>query len=332
MTADRFPCFLVTKDSAGKISAAIAEAALDDLPPGEVLIRVRHSSLNYKDALAATGHPGVVRKFPHVPGIDAAGTVERCDSARFKAGDEVLVTGFGLGAERWGGYARFVQVPAGCVVRLPSSLTLAESMLLGTAGLTAAISVQAIIDQRIEPSRDEIVVTGATGGVGCLAVAILAKIGYRVVAVTGKPSAEGFLRGLGAESIVPREEVLDKSSKPLLGSRWAAAVDTVGGDTLATILRQTQRGACVAACGLVGGTDLNLTVYPFILRGVTLAGIDSDQCPLERRTMLWKKLADDWKPAGLARIGREIGLSQLPSAVQEILAGQVTGRIAVAVP
>ncbi|MGE0608223.1 MAG: YhdH/YhfP family quinone oxidoreductase [Pirellulales bacterium] len=332
MSADRFPCYQVTKDAAGSVAAAMGEASDGDLPEGDVLIRVRYSSLNYKDALAATGHPGVVRKFPHVPGIDAAGTVERSDSPRFKIGDEVLTTGFGLGADRWGGYSRYVQVNHASVIKRPKGLTLRDCMVLGTAGLTAAISILEIVERGIEPSYGDILVSGATGGVGCLAVSMLAKAGYRVVAVTGKPSAEKFLRGLGAARVVPREEVLDASPKPLLSSRWAAAIDTVGGAMLATILRQSEQGACVAACGMVGGTDLNISVYPFILRGVTLAGIDSDHCPLDRRTLLWQRMSQEWRPGGLESIVREIGLSELPAAVKEILAGQVKGRIVVAVP
>lgn len=328
--SDRFSAYVVSKDSAGRVSAAMAELPAADLPPGDVVLRVAWSSLNYKDALAATGHPGVARRFPHVPGIDAAGTVERSDSPHFAAGDAALVTGYGLGAERWGGYAELVRVPAEFLVPLPKGLSLRESMILGTAGLTAALSVEALLRHGVQPGRGEIVVTGASGGVGSLAVALAAKAGYTVVASTGKPAAGDFLGRLGASRIVDREEVDDRTAKPLLSARWAGGIDTVGGNTLATLLRSTERAGCIAASGLVGGSEVPLTVYPFILRGVTLAGIDSDQCPLETRIELWNRLAGIWRLA-LDALAREVPLADIGGSVQQILAGGMTGRVVVRV-
>lgn len=328
---DCFSAYVVTKDSAGQVSAAMGELPTADMPPGDVLLRVAWSSLNYKDALAATGHPGVVRRFPHVPGIDAAGTVKRSDSPRFRPGDAALVTGFGLGADRWGGYAELVRVPAEFLVPLPAGLTPRETMILGTAGLTAALSVEALLRHGIEPGRGEIVVTGASGGVGSLAVALAAEAGYAVVASSGKPAAAELLKRLGAARVVGREEVDDRSARPLLSARWAGGIDTVGGNTLATLLRSTERSGCIAASGLVGGVDVPLTVYPFILRGVTLQGIDSDQCPLETRIELWNRLAGAWR-IDLAPLAREVALPDIAGPVQEVLAGRTIGRVVVRVP
>jgi putative YhdH/YhfP family quinone oxidoreductase len=327
---DSFRCFLVEKDAAGKITASVAQRPLSDLPAGEVLIRVACSSLNYKDALAASGHPGVVRSFPHVPGIDAAGTVEESSTAAFRKGQEVLVTGYELGAPTWGGFAEYVRVPERWVVPLPKGLSLRETMIYGTAGFTAALSLGALLRHGVTPSDGEIVVTGASGGVGSIAVALLAKAGFQVAAVSGKPSAEAFLRSLGAASVLPRSQVQDTSSKPLLTARWAGAVDTVGGNTLATILRSTKRAGCVTACGLVGGVDLPLTVHPFILRGVTLAGIDSAECPMPRRIELWQHLAGDWKPSALDKlVSQTVALDGLADPIQRILQGETTGRVLV---
>jgi putative YhdH/YhfP family quinone oxidoreductase len=327
----RFPCFRVTKGPAQEVAAGMAEATLGDLPPGDVLIEVAWSSLNYKDALASGGHAGVVRSFPHVPGIDAAGAVVESRAPHLAPGQQVLVTGYGLGAEQWGGYARYIRVPAGWVVPLPAGLTARQSMIYGTAGFTAAQSLDALLHHGVTPDRGEVVVTGATGGVGSLAVGLLAKAGFTVAAVTGKPEAAEQLRALGAARIVARADVVDSSPKPLLAARWAGAVDTVGGPTLATILRQMQTGGCAAACGLVGGTDLALTVYPFILRGVTLVGIDSAHCPLDKRTALWQRLAGPWKLEGLQAIVREVPLAEIAGPIDEILHGRIVGRVLVRV-
>lgn len=327
--AERFPCFMVRKDEAGKVTAGVEAITPADLPPDEVLIDVDYSSLNYKDALASQGHPGIVQQFPHVPGIDCAGTVVESRSPQFKAGDEVLVTGYDLGAGHWGGYSRYVRVPAEWIVPLPAGLTLRESMIYGTAGFTAAQCVTAIVERGIKPERGPVVVTGATGGVGSLSVAILAKLGYEVAAVTGKPGERSWLHRLGAAKILDRHEVLDASDRPILGARWAAAVDTVGGKPLATIVRSLDHRGCVAACGLVAGTDVPLTVYPFILRGVTLAGIDSAKCPRPQRMEIWQKLSGPWRLDLLDDVAEMTTLDTLPKSIAEILAGEIVGRMLV---
>lgn len=324
-----FLCYYVVKPDRGPASAQVTRRPIEELPAGDVLIQVAYSSLNYKDALSATGHPGVTRKFPHVPGIDAAGTIVESAASEWKAGDEVLVTGYDMGQNTWGGYAEYVRVPAGWVVRRPEGLSLRECMILGTAGFTAGMGLDALVERGVSPARGEIVVTGASGGVGCLAVALLARAGYQVVASTGKTSAHDLLKRLGAVRVIGREEVLDASDKPLLASRWAGAIDTVGGKTLATLVRSAHRDGCITCCGLVGGVDLPLSVYPFILRGVELVGIDSAECPRERRLRVWKKLATEWKPADLEQLTTESNLNQLGPHIQEILAGRNTGRVLV---
>lgn len=326
-------CYVVRQDATGKgVTAAIESLPLADLPAGEVTIRVQCSSANYKDALAATGHRGVVKTLPHVPGIDAAGIVVDSASDKIKAGESVLVTGYDLGAARWGGWSQFIRVPADWVVPLPPGLTLRDTMILGTAGFTAAQCVLSLLDHGVTPARGPVVVTGATGGVGCLAVMLLAKLGYQVTAVSGKPDQHDWLRSLGAHDIQPREAVTDASDRPLIGSKWAGAVDTVGGCTLATLIRSLQYRGCVAACGLVGGDQLPLTVYPFLLRGVTLDGIDSAQCPYADRLAIWKRLAGDWKLDGLDRLTREAPLTDIPRVVQQLLKGEIVGRTLVVIP
>ncbi|MCI0358611.1 MAG: YhdH/YhfP family quinone oxidoreductase [Planctomycetaceae bacterium] len=322
-------CFLVDKDAAGNVQRGVAERPIADLPPGDVLVRVEYSSLNYKDALAAGAHPGVVRKLPHVPGIDAAGVVVESSSPQFQQDQEVIITGYELGAGQWGGWAEYVRVPAGWVVPLPAGLTLKEAMILGTAGFTAAQSVAAIQTNGVGPEGGDVVVTGATGGVGCLAVKLLAKLGYSVVAVTGKPQLHSRLSEWGAARVIGREEVVKDASKPLLAGRWAAAVDTVGGQTLATIIRETKNYGVVAACGLVGGTELPLTVHPFILRGVMLAGIGSAALPYDRRLEIWRRLSDLWRLEGLESLATTIELPQLEAFIQRMLAGQIVGRTVV---
>jgi acrylyl-CoA reductase (NADPH) len=323
---DKFPCLMVRQHGDGNVAAAVESITVDDLPAGDVLIEVAYSSLNYKDALACQGHPGVVRSFPHLPGIDCAGTVAASDSSLYRPGDAVLVTGYEQGAGQWGGFSAYVRVPADWIVPLPTGLSFRESMIYGTAGFTAAQCVTAIVECGIEPERGEVLVSGATGGVGSLAVAILAKLGYQVAAVTGKTDRHDWLRELGAVTILGREELNDTSDQPLLKSRWAAAVDTVGGAPLSTIVRSLGYRGCVAACGLVAGTELPLSIYPFILRGVTLAGIDSAKCPRPQREAMWQKLAGPWRVEQLDRLASETTLDELPQRVEQILAGQIVGR------
>jgi acrylyl-CoA reductase (NADPH) len=329
MNDTKFRCFLVEKDATGNLRRGITERAMADLPAGSVLVRVAYSSLNFKDALACQAHPGVVRKLPHVPGIDAAGTVVESSASHFRPGQRVVITGNELGAGQWGGWAEFVRVPADWIISLPDGLSLRETMILGTAGFTAAQCVQAITLNGVTPAAGEIVVTGATGGVGCLAVKLLAKLGYSVVAVTGKSQLESRLKEWGANRVIGRAEVVNTSDKPLLTTRWAGAVDTVGGDTLATIIRETKPYGVVSACGLVGGIDLKLTVHPFILRGVILAGIGSAMLPLDRRVEIWRKLSHEWRLEKLDELATEVRLDDVEQSVQWILKGEIVGRTVV---
>lgn len=331
MLPETFRCYLVTKDADGNVHGEIAQRPLSELPPGDTLIRVAYSSLNYKDALAATGHPGVNKQFPHIPGVDAAGHVVRCEAGKFSSNDPVLVTGFDMGANRWGGWSEYVQVSWSWVVPLPPGLSLRDSMILGTAGFTAGLCVDALQKHDVLPDSGEVVVTGASGGVGTFAVALLAKLGYHVAAVTGKTTSHEYLKRLGAEQILGREQIDDRSGKPLLFGRWAGAIDTVGSNLLGTILRATKHGGCVAACGLAAGSDLPVTVYPFILRGITLAEIDAAWGPIPLRHEIWRRLAGPWKLDCLPLIARFAELAQVPAHVPEILAGRVTGRVVVEV-
>ena len=309
-----------------KVTCHVESLSRDDLPEGDVLIEVAYSSLNYKDALACQAHPGVVRSLPHVPGIDCAGSVVESRSPSFQPGDKVLVTGYELGTTHWGGYAAYVRVPSDWVVPLPTGLSLEEAMTLGTAGFTAAQCVAALEFHGIQPHHGRVAVTGATGGVGSLAIGLLAKLGYEVAAITGKPEQASMLQELGAVEILPREAVDDNSNKPLLKSQWAGAVDTVGGNALATLLRSTSHRGCVAACGLAASHDLPLTVYPFILRGVTLTGIDSAQCPRGPRLQIWQRLASEWRLENLDKLARRITLADVPRAAATMLSGQTFGR------
>ncbi len=331
MLSDQFRAFFVVKTDDGQFLRQVEERSLADLPPGEVLIRVQYSSLNYKDALSAIGHPGVTKTFPHIPGVDAAGTVVTSSVPAFEVGDRVIVTGFDLGMNTWGGFAEYIRVPAQWIVPLPQSLTFRDSMTYGTAGLTAALCIEALMQHGTQPETGDVLVTGATGGVGSLAVAILAKLGFCVTAVTGKAQHHEFLKSLGATTILSREDLNDQSGKPLLSERWAAVVDTVGGNTLATALKSTRYGGYVAACGLVGGPELTTTVYPFILRGISLLGIDSVNCSLDHRQRLWQHLATEWKPNQLEMIATLVSLAQLSEKIDAILNGQIVGRVVVQV-
>jgi putative YhdH/YhfP family quinone oxidoreductase len=329
MLPETFRCYLVTKDAAERVTAEMTRRPIDELPAGDVTLRVAYSSLNYKDALAVTGHPGVSKVFPHVPGVDAAGTVVASEAAQFRPGDRVLVTGFDMGASRWGGYAEYVRVPWEWIVPLPAGLTLRESMMLGTAGFTAGLCVDALHKHGVSPDRGEVIVTGASGGVGGMAVSILAGLGYQVAAVSGKPPAREYLRSLGASQILGREQVDDPSGRPLLSARWAGGVDTVGGNILSTILRSTRHSGCVAACGLAASSELPITVFPFILRAVTLAGIDAAWGSIPLRHEIWRRLAGSWKPAQLEAMAHFIDLPELPKYVEDILAGRIMGRVVV---
>jgi acrylyl-CoA reductase (NADPH) len=301
------------------------------LPPGEVTIKVEYSGINYKDAMIAAGVGKMVRKFPHVPGVDLAGTVESDATGKFKPGAPVLVTGYDLGVGAWGGYAEGARVPAAWVVPLPAGLSAKEAATLGTAGFTAMLAVLALERNGLKPSQGPVLVTGATGGVGSIAVALLARAGYTVAASSGKPEMKEFLTRLGAGQILSRQEVTDASGKAMLKEQWAGAVDNAGGTTLEYLLRSVKGGGSVALTGLVSSANFTGTVYPFILRGVNLLGIDSVNCPMEARLEAWRLLAGPRKPQHLDEIGHEIGLADLPAKLKEILGGGAKGRYVVKV-
>jgi putative YhdH/YhfP family quinone oxidoreductase len=324
---DSFPAFTAEKTDDG-FRRGVTALTVDDLPPGDVVIDVEWSSVNYKDHLAATEKGRVARISPLVPGIDLAGTVRASDATGLSAGDQVLVHGYDLGVAHHGGYASVARVPAEWVVPLPDGLTTREAMVVGTAGYTAALSVLTLLDHGLEPGAGTVLVTGATGGVGSMAVALLARLGCTVAASTGKADAAPFLRDLGAAEVVDRAELTD-TSKPLQSVRWTGAVDAVGGATLAHVLATLAPGAAVAASGNVGGAEVPTTVLPFILRGVTLFGIDSVSTPLERRRAVWARIATDLKPAGLDAMAQVVDLEHLEGALDEIGRGGVTGRYVV---
>ena len=329
MDSKTFKAMVVQETADGTYTRRIAEKSLDDLPAGEVLVRVHYSSLNYKDGLSATGHRGVTKHYPHTPGVDAAGVVEVSLSEAFQPGDEVIVTSYDLGMNTSGGFGQFIRVPAGWVVPLPENLSPKESMAYGSAGLTAGFCIFKLQEHGVTPERGEILVTGATGGVGSFAVAMLAKIGYQVVAVTGKMDEKQFLIDLGAKEIISRDEATDTSGKPLLKSRWAGVVDAVGGEILATAIRSTKLHGAVTCCGNVASPDLPINVYPFILRGISLVGIDSQSFPMTFRRQTWEKIASEWKLADLDRQTSVCSLEELNSEIDRILAGKQKGRVIV---
>lgn len=326
MAEKTFRAMVVTETEQGTFKRELKEKLTDDLPEGDVLINVRYSSLNYKDALSATGNKGVTRKYPHTPGVDAAGVVEETLSDRFQPGEEVIVTGFDLGMNTSGGYGQYTRVPADWVVKRPETLTLRESMVYGTAGFTAALSVFKLTGNGVTPDQGDILVTGAPGGVGSIAVSILAKAGFRVVAVNGLVDAEDYLLELGAKEVISIDDATDTSGRPLLKGRWAGAIDTVGGEILATAIKSVQYGGTVTCCGNVASPDLPINVFPFILRGVSLLGIDSVNCPWPIRSQIWQKLAAEWKLDYLDRITSEISLEDLDERIDLILAGKHQGR------
>jgi acrylyl-CoA reductase (NADPH) len=324
-----FQALVVRVSDEKNYTRAIEERSIDDLPQGEVLIRVYYSSLNYKDGLSFIGNRGVTRHYPHTPGIDAAGIVETSESNDFKAGDPVVITSYDLGMNTAGGFGQFIRVPADWVMPLPDGLSLRESMIYGSAGFTAGLSVDVLQRQGVNPEKGPIVVTGATGGVGSVSVALLAGRGYSVSASTGKPDAEDFLKKLGASEVIGRDAVNDKYGKPLLKETWAGAIDTVGGATLATLLKACKEGGAVAATGMVASTDLPTTVFPFILRGVSLLGINAQGTSMSIRQEIWSKLAKEWKPAGLERLAFDCRLEKLNPEIDRILAGGQRGRVVV---
>jgi putative YhdH/YhfP family quinone oxidoreductase len=329
VAASTFKALVVNETPDKGFVREVTKRHLRDLPDGEVLVRVHYSSLNYKDALSATGNKGVTRRYPHTPGVDAAGTVEESTTPDFAHGDEVIITGNDLGSNTDGGFADYVRVPAHWIVKRPSGLTLRESMMLGTAGYTAALAVHKLMHHGVQPDKGPVLVTGSTGGVGCIAVALLAKLGYAVQASTGKTGEQQFLLDLGAQEILTRSDVLDGSGKGLLSARWAGVVDTVGGSILDSAIRYTKLEGAVATCGNVTSGELQTSIYPFILRGVALLGINSAFTPMNIRQLIWKKLAAEWKIENLDRLVTEATLEQISQYIDLILKGGIRGRVLV---
>ncbi|MDP4091527.1 MAG: YhdH/YhfP family quinone oxidoreductase, partial [Bacillota bacterium] len=294
-----------------------------------LLIRVGYSSLNYKDALSATGNKGVTRNYPHTPGIDAAGIIVESQSPDFKAGEEVIVTGNDLGMNTPGGFGEYIRIPAAWPVKLPKGLSLKESMVYGTAGFTAALSVYKLINYGVKPEDGTVLVTGATGGVGSLAAGFLAKLGYSPACATGKLDESGFLISLGAREVISRKDIDDTSGRPMLKGRWAGVIDTVGGNILSTAIKSTNYGGCVTTCGNVASAEFTTSVFPFILRGVALLGVDSVLCPMDLRLRLWEKMAGDWKLNNLESLSEECSLEELEGRIERILKGTLKGRVVV---
>ena len=321
-----FRAFRVEKTEDRQFPRRVVERDSADLPAGELLIDVAYSSLNYKDALSATGNPGVTRNFPHTPGIDASGTVAESQADAFAAGDEVIVIGFDLGMNTAGGFGQKIRVPAAWAVPMPAGLDLRSSMILGTAGFTAALSVHKLEAVGMTPDGGPVLVTGSTGGVGSVAVKLLAKLGYEVHAVTGKPQQHDFLRSLGASELLSREDALQGAERPLGRPTWGGAVDTVGGQMLVNAVKSLRYGASLAACGLVASPEIPATVLPFILRHVNLLGIDSVELPLPQKAEIWNKLAGPWHLEGLEDLAAPLTLETLSEAIDRILAGEMVGR------
>lgn len=323
-----FNAMVVSETAEKTFVREIRQRALNDLPAGELIIEVKYSSLNYKDALSATGNKGVTRKYPHTPGIDAAGVVVDSTTKSFGVAEQVIVMGFDLGMNTSGGFGQYISVPSGWAIKLPQGLSLKDTMAYGTAGLTAALCILRLMAAGLSKDSGEVLVTGATGGVGSVAVAILAKLGFTVVAATGKTSEQDYLSSLGAKAIISREEANDTSGRPLQKGRWAGIVDTVGGNILATALKTAKYAGLVAACGNAMSAELNVNVFPFILRGVSLLGVDSVEVPMRARLMAWQKLAGEWK-IDLSSMITECSLEELNPKIEQILKGGIRGRVLV---
>lgn len=326
-----YKALLITETPNGKFERAIVKKRIEDLPKGDVLIRVHYSALNYKDGLSATGHKGITKRFPHTPGIEAAGRVEHSESPLFKKGDEVFLTGYDLGMNTPGAYADYIRVPAEWVMRKPAGISCKDCMTMGTAAFTAAYALHKMESMGQTPDYGPIVVTGATGGVGSLSVAVLAKAGYEVIAVSGKPEATDYLKFLGAKRIEPREFLNDSLGRPLAKAMWAGAIDTVSGTMLTTLLKRCRRDGNVVATGLLSSTHFSTTIYPFILNGVNLLGIGAGQTPMALREKLWNKLFNEWNICDkLQAITHEIGLEELKDTyIDAILSGKTKGRVVV---
>jgi acrylyl-CoA reductase (NADPH) len=322
---------LVLDKEGGKVVPRIESVNDSRLPQGDVTVRVEYSTLNYKDGMILQGQGRLVRQYPHVPGVDFAGTVEKSSSPEFKPGDPVVLTGWRVGELHWGGYAERARVKAEWLVRRPERLSAKQAMAIGTAGFTAMLALIALERHGLKPDQGDVLVTGAAGGVGGVAVALLAALGYRVVAATGRPELRDYLESLGAAELLDRAALAAKPARPLDRERWAGAIDAVGGNTLATILTQLKYRAAVAACGLAGGSDLPASVIPFLLRGVSLLGIDSVMCPKDERIAAWDRLAHDLPLDRLDRMTDTVPLAEVPDLAPRILNGAVRGRVVVAV-
>lgn len=320
---------LILDEADGKVTAAIRDIADADLPNGEVTVRIDYSTVNYKDGLILGGLGKLVRTYPHVPGVDFAGTVEASDHPDYKPGEAVVLTGWRVGEAHWGGYAQKARVKAGWLVPLPAGLTTRRAMAIGTAGFTAMLAVMALEEHGVRPATGEVLVTGAAGGLGSVAVALLGKLGYRVVAATGRPETHDYLRRLGAHSFIDRAELADAPRKPMMSERWAGCIDAVGGATLSAVIPQMRYHGIVAACGNAGGIEIGTTVLPFILRGVALLGIDSVMCPSPRRRTAWQRLAADLPMDMLDAMTTTAPLAELPELGRRILKGQVQGRVVI---
>ena len=321
--------FVVEKIADKEFTSGIQDICIPKCEEKEVVIKVTYSSLNYKDALSSIGNPGVTRTFPHVTGIDVSGTVFESTSPIFKIGERVLVTGYDMGMNSNGGHAQYVKVPASWVARIPDSISDKEIMTFGTAGLTAALSVNELIENGIKPESGDILVTGATGGVGSIAIAILSKLGYNIIAISGKSERVDFLKKIGAKEVILREEFEEQSNKPMLSEKYAGVIDTVGGKILANALKEVKYDGVVTCCGLTSSSELNTNVFPFILRGVRLIGIDSVECKLEKKQAAWEKLASRWKINSLNTIINEITLDEIKTAYEHLLSGKAVGRYVV---
>lgn len=321
-----FRALLVEKQDDGSFTRGVVERNLDDLPEGELLVDVAYSSLNYKDGLSASGNPGVSRNFPHTPGIDVAGVVLQSSVEDFAVGDEVIAIGFDLGMNTPGGFGQRVRIPAAWAIARPDGLGLKEAMLLGTAGFTAALSIAKLEAAGMRVDGGPVLVTGATGGVGSVAVALLSQLGYEVAALTGKASQHEFLKGLGAATVVDRSELSEANPRPLLKEAWGGVVDTVGGDILFNAVKGLRYGCSLAACGLVASPEIPASVFPFILRNVNLLGIDSVELPLPQKREVWSRLAGEWKIEGLDALEHPLTLDTISDAIDTILAGQMVGR------
>jgi len=331
MSVKTFPAFVVTETDNHQFQREIKDRTFKDLPEGEVIVRVKYSSLNYKDVLSAIGNKGVTKQYPHTPGIDAAGVVAESRSPDFQPGEEVIVTSYDLGMNTPGGFGQYIRVPAAWVVKRPENLSLRESMIYGTAGFTAALSVFRLMEY-VKPDQGRILVSGATGGVGSIAVAILSLEGYHVVAVSGRTETKDYLKEIGAQEVVNATEATDTSDRSLLKTIWAGSVDTVGGPLLVTTIKSVQYGGVVTCCGNVSSPDLPLTVFPFILRGVTLIGIDSQNCPMPTRLQVWHKIASAWKLSHLERLTTETTLASLNEQIDLVLNRKHQGRTLVKLP